>query len=299
MRVTRLVPGVLAGLALLLPPSSAVAQTPVPQCAVLGTPCKLSVGLDDARVIVPEASPDGRRVVFAHQTLSGPEELYTVPIHGGVPPVLLSPPGEHAQFRAFTPDGARVLYTQGDASGTRLYSVPAAGPASARVRLADDVGVQPQIAISPDSLKVVFLPPTRDRLRVVPTAGPASAGKRLTDPFVPGGTASGARISADSRSVVYRADQETAGVVQLYRVPLSLSPAPDPPTTRLNPPLVAGGDVSEFTLSPVDGLAVYRADQDTDNVRELYRVRLGGGENIKLNPPLPTGWEVRPPGRTR
>ena len=49
-------------------------------------------------------------------------------------------------------------------------------------------------------------------------------------------------------------------------------------------------------LSPGDGPVVYRADQDTDGVRELYRVRLGGGENVKLNPPLPPGWEVRPPG---
>ena len=121
---------------------------PGPQCRVLGTPCKLSVGLDDARVLNPEPAPNRQRVVFAHQTLSGPEELYTVPIHGGSP-VLLSPPGEHATFRAFTPDSARLLYTQSDGSATRLYSVPAAGPASARVRLADDVGAQPQIADQP------------------------------------------------------------------------------------------------------------------------------------------------------
>ena len=96
--------------------------------------------------------------------------------------------------------------------------------------------------------------------------------------------------------MVYRADQETAGVFQLYRVPLTLTPAPDPPTTRLNGPLVAGGDVFEFRLAPDNGPVIYRADQDTDSVRELYRVRLGGADNVKLNLPLEPGWEVRPPG---
>ena len=203
--------------------------------------------------------------------------------------MLLSPPGEDVTFHAFTPDSsARALHVG--------HSPLTACPPPARRPLASGSPTtsapQPQIAISPDSVKVVFLPPSGDRLRVVPAAGPANAGRRLTDPFVPGGSAGGARISADSRSVVYRADQETLGVFELYRVPLTLTPAPDPPTSRLNGPLVAGGDVSEFLLSPSDTLAVYRADQDTDGVRELYRVRLGGAENVKLNPPLNPGWEV-------
>ena len=241
------------------------------------------------RSSTPRSAPNGERVVFTHKTISGPDELFSAPIHGGAPPVPLSPTGEFADFRAISPDGQRVLYTQSIAGGTKLFSVPIAGPASARVRLADDVGVQPQIAISPDSQKVVFLPPTRDRLRVVPIAGPANAGARLTDPFVPGGTAGGARISADSRSVVYRADQETAGVFQLYRVPLTLSPAPDPPTTRLNGPLVAGGDVAEFRLAPDNGPVIYRADQDTDSVRELYRVRRRRGRQREAQPAAGAG----------
>lgn len=289
MRTSRLLPAVLAGLVL---PPAAEAAGPLPSCSVLTTPCNLSVGLDTAQGINPTPAPDGRRVVFTQQPFGGLVELFSAPATGEVPPTRLSPAGDDVRLIAVTPDSARVVYTQDSA----LFSVPIAGPASARVRLADDVGTQPQVFVSPDSRKVVFVPPTRDRVRVVPITGPATAGGRLTDPFVPGATARGVRVSADSRSVVYLSDQETRGVLQLYRVPLTLTPAPDPPTARLNGPLVAGGNVAEFTLAPGGGPAIYRADEDADGVFELYRAQLGGGGRGKLSGPLPQGWDVFPPG---
>ena len=59
---------VLGALAVTAP--AAGAQTP--QCAVLGTPCKLSVGLNDAQFMNPHPAPNGQRVVFAHRTLERP-----------------------------------------------------------------------------------------------------------------------------------------------------------------------------------------------------------------------------------
>jgi Tol biopolymer transport system component len=277
---------VLGLLLLLLAPALAGAQTPVPRCAVLATPCLLTPGLDGAQGFAPHVSPDGARVAFGYDPLNGPEELYTTTIRGGSPPVLLSAAGESARFVSFSPDSGRVLY----AVDRTLFSVPAAGPASARVRLTDDLAATPQVQVSPDSVKVVFAPSSRDRLRVVPLTGPANAGRRLTDPFVAGARVLSMRISADSRSVVYQADAATAGVDELFRVPLTLSPAPDPPTARLNGPLVAGGEVADFTLAA--NLALYRADEDTNDVPELYRVRLGGSERVKLNAPLAPGWRV-------
>jgi hypothetical protein len=275
----------------------------VPLCEWAGTPCKLSVGLDDARVIDSRIAPNGQRVVLIHLGETGPVELYSAPRTGGSPPVRLSAPGEHSSFVAISPDSTRVLYTvragtgqPGDPLRNELFSVPIAGPASARVKLAADVSTlntAVRVRVSPDSRKVVFVPPERDRLRVVPIAGPASAGERLTDPFAAGGRIGEFGISANSWSVVYLADQDTAGVNELYRVPLTLSPAPDPPTTRLNGPLAAGGDVYEFTLAPDSTRAVYRADQDTDQVLELYSVRLGGAGRVKLNRTLPAGWDVQ------
>ena len=61
---------------------------------------------------------------------------------------------------------------------------------------------------------------------------------------------------------------------------------------KLNGPLVSGGDVDEFRVSPDSSRVVYRADQDTDNVDELYSVPLAGGSPVKLNGPLVSGGYV-------
>jgi dipeptidyl aminopeptidase/acylaminoacyl peptidase len=61
---------------------------------------------------------------------------------------------------------------------------------------------------------------------------------------------------------------------------------------KLNPPPVAGGQVSHFRISPSGGRVVYVADQEVDEVRELYRVPLVGGMVIKLNSPLVAGGDV-------
>lgn len=76
--------------------------------------------------------------------------------------------------------------------------------------------------------------------------------------------------------VVYNADQETAGVDELFIVPIGGGAV-----TKLNDPLVSGGDVSSFQLSSGSRTVLYRADQDTDEVGELYSVSL----EIALNEP--------------
>ncbi len=49
------------------------------------------------------------------------------------------------------------------------------------------------------------------------------------------------------------------------------------PATKLNMPLPAGGSVVEFRITPDGSRVVYRADQDVDNVFELYSVPVQGG----------------------
>ena len=87
------------------------------------------------------------------------------------------------------------------------------------------------------------------------------------------------KISPDGATVVYRADQDTDGVFELYSVPIT-GGAP----TKLNGPLIPGGDVqSGFQISPDGATVVYIAEQDTNGVAELYAAWLqsrwvrGGG----------------------
>src|SRR5204863_193088 len=91
------------------------------------------------------------------------------------------------------------------------------------------------------------------------------------------------QISPDSGRVVYRANQDTSGVVELYSVALTGGA-----TTKLNPPIVSGGGVTAFDLqiTPDSTRVVFGTDQDIALVRELYSVPIAGGACTKLNPPF-------------
>ena len=102
------------------------------------------------------------------------------------------------------------------------------------------------------------------------------------------GDVSSYQVSPDGSTVVYRADQDTDEVSELYSVPIGGGAV-----TKLNGALVAGGDVaSDFQVSPDGSTVVYRADQDTDDVYELYSVPIGGGATTKLNSALVAGGDV-------
>ena len=93
---------------------------------------------------------------------------------------------------------------------------------------------------------------------------------------VGGNVSSGFQVSPDNSTVVYRADQDTDGVTELYSVPIGGGP-----TTRLNDALASGCCVFSFQVSPDGSTVVYRADQDTNTVAELYSVTIGGGPTTK------------------
>jgi len=89
-------------------------------------------------------------------------------------------------------------------------------------------------------------------------------------------------VSPDSTRVIYRADQDTNNVRELYTVPIGGGTP-----IKLNGTLTPDGEVrSDFVVSPDSTRVIYRADQDTDNVTELYSVPIGGGTPTKLNAPL-------------
>lgn len=282
----------------------ASAQT-IPPCEPQ-LPCRLDLNLPAFRGNSDfKVSSNSKRVVYVLRPAGqSTADLYSAPLAGGEAPIKLDIPAAHAISKiAISPDGTRVVYamsTEGSTQ-THVYSVPITGPASANVRLSSDVGGSPAVGefqISADSRKVVIESAAVDRLRAVPIAGPAAAQVRLTDALVRDGHILQFEISDDSHSVVYLADQETLGVRELYRVPLTLSPQPNPQTTKLNAPLPQGRNVRDFLLAPRNGPVIYSADQEAEGVVELFSVRLGGGGGVKLSVPLPPDWLVVGPGIT-
>jgi Tol biopolymer transport system component len=94
------------------------------------------------------------------------------------------------------------------------------------------------------------------------------------------------KFSPDGATIVYIADQDVNMAHDLYAVDVT-----DPGvSTKLNPPLVADGDLCTFDFSSDSTKVGYCADQDTDGVLELYLVELAvPGVSMKVNPTLVAG----------
>lgn len=263
-------------------------------------------------------APAGGRVVYsADQDTDEQVELYSAPIGGG-PAVRISAPlppaGDVAEF-TLAADGARALYlADGAADGVfDLYSAPAAGgaPAAQLSALAKGRAIL-GFAASPDGGRVVFLADQGAQgvfeLLSVPAGGGAPV--TLGGPMPEGGAVRAFAFTPDGGRVVYAADQRAPGVVELFSVPSGGGPA-----TRLSPTLAAGRDVyvgpacqgqrpqweqpdpggaAPFLISPDSRRVVYCADQDADEVLELFSVPVAGGAPpVKLNIPPGTGGGVR------
>lgn len=88
-------------------------------------------------------------------------------------------------------------------------------------------------------------------------------------------------LAADSQAVVYLAPQESSGVYELYSVPIE---GPEGAWVKLNPELVAGGDVSEFALAPGAARVAFIADVETDGIADLWSVPVEGGTATRHRP---------------
>src|SRR6185295_1457239 len=77
----------------------------------------------------PAISPDGRTIAFS-ATYEGPNEVYTMPIDGGLP-VRRTFEGESAKVVGWTPDG-EILYSTGHYSGLPNVELARLDPATGR-----------------------------------------------------------------------------------------------------------------------------------------------------------------------
>lgn len=96
-------------------------------------------------------------------------------------------------------------------------------------------------------------------------------------------------ISPDGSRVVYRADQDTDFVDELYSIPIAGGTS-----TKLNGTLPLNGDTTTYLISPDSTRVVYLADQNTNNVVEIYSVPVGGGTPVKLNATPTVQWGCIP-----
>ncbi|KPL07518.1 hypothetical protein AMJ85_09355, partial [candidate division BRC1 bacterium SM23_51] len=229
-------------------------------------------------------SSDSSRVVYtADQDVAGTDELYSINITGpsgsGVKinrPLIAN---WEVKLPRLTSDGQRVVYSAGVGFDDTecLYSVPITGPANDAVQL---TGLTVNLvdlwsfAISPDDRWVVYRgregASTTEILFSVRIEGGIGTNEKLSKEGLLYGGVQGSVIAPDSGGVAYT---QTRGLVpsserdHLYYVPIR---GPALSSTGLSGAIVTDGDVIGFLFSPEGDRVVYRADQDTDEVFELY-----------------------------
>jgi Tol biopolymer transport system component len=226
-------------------------------------------------------TPDGSRVVYvADYRIAQTYELFVSPADGSGGALRISGelvPGGDVQSFVLAPDGSRAVYrADQDVDGlVELYCAPLDGGAPA-VKLNGAVtSALTFLQFSPDATRVVF--EAGNDVYSVP-ADASLAPVKLNAALVAGGLVADAWVSPDGARVVYRADQVTNEVYELFSVPIEGGAA-----LKLNGPLVANGDVQSATLSPDGAWVVYTADQLTDGKNELFGVAIDGGPAVRLN----------------
>jgi Tol biopolymer transport system component len=254
--------------------------------------------------------PGGARAVFL-QDFNDLRRLFHVQTDGSTPPSELSgamvPGGEVARFW-LTSDGSQAVYVadQVKDGDFELFRVPTDGSAPP-LQLTD--GPAPvtspyyrtyQLVLTADGTRALYRI-DQDAQEVfelysVPLDGSTSPVK--LNATLPAGGDVRESIQLAAGRVVYLADQQADEVVELYSVPLDGSGPP----VKLNGSLVAGGDVQSsvsfaavnFLVSPDGSRVLYRADQERDDVVELYSVASDGSSApVRVNAAFPANADVQ------
>lgn len=251
-------------------------------------------------VIRFKISPNGLKVAYiADQDDVDKVNLYTVNLDGsqrhlvnsGVPTTA----HEVASFE-WMPSSSKLVYTTDEfnAAGTLgLYIANFDG--TSRLTLSSGP-VASQFAIAPNGSRVVYKfgalnPVARS---IIPDA---TGDVLLNTPFnlitFPASSVSGFVISPSSTKVVYRSNHDDDSKFELFSVNIDGTGS----RVKLNSSLVIGGNVGltpgvEFAISPDSSKVVYLADQDVNNVTEIYSASLGVSGSTKLNSALTLNGDV-------
>lgn len=254
-------------------------------------------------------SSDNLHVVYvADQDTNFVEEVYSTPIGGGTSVKLnadLSSNNDDVDRVFLSPDGQRVVYVAGNFSNQfyELFSVPTSGGTAVKLNGSDldndhDASLRNSVKIDPGSNFVYYVVNTTNFTTVIPeffrvpidgSEAPINISSipttnRSNSTFA--GVIHYIIITALLKAVFMAALQGSDNVNELFINCFFDDGSRDVQITniQLNAELVPGGNVTHSMISP-DGMNVlYRADQETDNIFELYTAPADGeGHVLKIN----------------
>ncbi|MEM8859636.1 MAG: putative Ig domain-containing protein [Chloroflexota bacterium] len=247
-------------------------------------------------------SPDEKTIVYE----SSSDRLYSASIEGDNVTEISNVtgfgliPGNIDGFD-LTPDGSRVVFKHLTVGGTDLYSVHTLGGEAIKLNSELVAGGHVfQFQISPDGTHVLYLADQEidglHELYIVPILGGDPI--KLNHPLKAIGSNHNEfdnlrkqQFSPDGKMVLFVVQSFTDQTHDLFSVP-----AAGGEVTKLNQPILstvkASGIARDFAISPDSQQVVYMLDQETADQDELYQVPIHGGEQIKLNGPLPENGDV-------
>ncbi|HEY0939778.1 MAG TPA: hypothetical protein VGE08_06750 [Steroidobacter sp.] len=241
-------------------------------------------------------SPDSSKVLYrADEDTAGVLELYLVDVGSPGQAQKVNAPltaggNVSAEFR-FSADGTKIGYVADqDTDETLELYVVATDALGSATKVSGPMGSTGDVCrfkFSPDSQRVAYCADQdTDGLIELYTVALNAPGQsvKLNSTLVAGGRVhTDYQFSSDSSFIVYRADQEQVDIAELYQVKLATPGV----TTKLNQPLIAGGDVENFRLTGDDSRVAYLAEQDAADVWEIYEVALAQPDTAtKVSAPM-------------
>jgi WD40 repeat protein len=258
--------------------------------------------------IISYSIPEGTIIAYlATQDNRTMNELYIASSRGDgsflqINPDFADPKSDVFDFK-FTPDENYIIYrSDQDTDKTNdLYRAPASGGGGNNTKITPSlpfIGGVAGFSISPDSNFIAYTADgsidnvyelylinsaTSDVTKINPDF---SENNNVRYDYIP--------FSRDSSLLAYVADQDSDGVDELY-VATTSEPIN---VTKINPDFTSGKNVkykeNMIAFSPDSSLIAYIADQDTNDVDELYIAPSSGAGPIrKVNPDFGTStWDV-------
>ena len=259
-------------------------------------------------------SPDGSRVAYrADQDTPGVVELYVNSINGGNPVKVtpdLAPDGDvevpfALNFDAFnwSPDSNRIAYLA-DQENDDFYELFVSAPdgssnfkVSGELHTNFDGGDVLEFEWAPDSSLIAYradqdfngvieLYANQPSATSTPTKvnSPLPDGGPLDVAAEPGSGFDVFEWAPDNSWIAYIADQDTNDVFELFTAErITAVPPVFGLPVNVSGAQVSGGDVKEFQWAPGSFRIAYRADQDSNNVVELYTATPDGSDNDKVS----------------
>lgn len=229
-------------------------------------------------------SPDSSLIVYSYGDYNYfYSELRSTPIDANDPVALNDPADPYPQTvaSAISPveiDGAyRVVFSDN-------YGLSSTAIDGSDLRSLDSAHGANTIRITPDGSRVLY---GAWRLFSVDILGETDP-IELSGTMISGGRLEDFLLSPDGQTVVYRADQDTDGIFELFAVPVTGGDE-----VKISGPMIPDGDVeADYAFSAAGDTIVYRADHAIDGIFELFAASIDGGEVLKLNDALPAGGSI-------